>query len=260
MGIISNHVILTMPEIAYLAHHCGFDDVHNGPYIVAGVAFWYETEGQTGLYRLAINNPLGGNDTGIVQINDKAWPTDDPFDRFDPIINLYEARVRVYARQGWDAWKSAATVMGRMTEVKAIVGSNPYAIENSPYWKLKDAGMNVHDLPVPPIRPYVSAIPQGPLRIGMSGPAVGIWQRFLRDHGLYPRPIDSYFGFWTRGIPTLGDYRGPQEPTGTYELGHRLSRMNLWSGFAPNGEYSIYMRQVLDGALQFSAWHLRRAL
>jgi hypothetical protein len=242
-------VKLTQSEIAFLARHVGFEgkDVH----LVTAIAPIESGGGFTNIYRPESENPLGGQDTGLMQINSEAWGHIDPLTLFDPIVNLQQTRniiesQRAIGKDGWWPWNYGLDAYGPRLDppraartdagIQLEVAISAAALIVNPYWRMKDAGMDVHDLQPPPRGIYLSRLPLPPLKFGDSGSNVATLQQLLVEMGLFIGTTDRYYG--------------PRVRAGVAQVQQLLTECGLWAG-AIDGKYSIELHTVWDGSIRF---------
>lgn len=246
------HVQFTKNELAFIALEEGETAADAALAVAIG---WIESgEGWSNAY---LNNTNGTQDSGWLQVNEiwrdklvTAGKIRFLTDLFDPIVCLRAAQwIRSQPRTGWGPWaygpysyKQPARTDTSINLLSAITAvANPV----NPYWKMFDAGVDVHDLPRPPKGTYVSDLPPASLKFGDSGPTVHQLQIVLVALGLFPGVTDNYYGPRVRG-DTPQNIGG-----GVREVQRRLTECGLW--FAPtDGIYSTQLRTVWDGARRFS--------
>lgn len=242
-------VKLSQSEIAFLARHVGFTTPD--AYVTTAIAPIESGGGFTNIYRPPDENPLGGQDTGLMQINSKAWGHIDPLTLFDPIINLQWAlwiieSQRARGKDGWWPWNYGPDAYGpRLSPPRAartdasinLAGATAAAaIIVNPYWRMKDAGMDVHDLQPPPRGVYVSRLPLPPLAFGQQGPKVASLQQILVEMNLFIGTTDTYYG--------------PRVRAGIMQVQQLLRDCALWP-WPIDGRYSTELHTVWDGAIRF---------
>lgn len=242
-------VKLSQSEIAFLARHVGFSG--KDVYVLTAIAPIESGGGFTNIYRPEEQNPLGGQDTGLMQINSKAWGHIDPLTLFDPIVNLQwtlwivESQ-RAIGKGGWWPWNYGPDAYGpRLSpprpartdaSINLAAAEQAAGIVVNPYWRMKDAGMNVHDLQPPPRGVYVSRLPTPPLQFGNQGPRVAALQQLLVEMGLF--------------IGTTDQYYGPRVRAGITQVQQLLTECGLWTG-PIDGRYSTELHRIWDGAIRF---------
>lgn len=242
-------VKLSQSEIAFLARHVGFSG--QDVYIVTAIAPIESGGGFTNIYRPEEQNPLGGQDTGLMQINSKSWGHIDPLTLFDPIVNLQWTRnivesQRELGKGGWWPWNYGVDAYGprlnpprpaRTDEgIQLPLAISAAALIVNPYWRMKDAGMDVHDLQPPPRGVYVSRLPFPPLKFGDSGLKVAALQQLLVEMNLFIGTTDRYYG--------------PRVRAGIIQVQQLLTECSLWDG-PLDGVYSNELHAVWDGAIRF---------
>lgn len=87
-------VTLTRAEIAWIANDAGFK---RDARVWATAIAWRESRGVTNAFRPAAQNPSGGNDRGLVQFNDKAFPNISDKVAYNPRAAMLRMR---YIAQG----------------------------------------------------------------------------------------------------------------------------------------------------------------
>lgn len=237
-------VKLSQSEIAFLARHVGFGG--KDVYILTAIAIIESGGGFTNIYRPPNENPLGGQDTGLMQINSRANPQYDPLTLFDPIVNLQVCYKMIQQPRGWGPWNYGPFAYGQNlsppraartdASINLPLAEAAAAIIVNPYWRMKDAGMDVHDLSAPPRGLYVSRLPLPPLAFGQQGQRVAALQQILVEMNLF--------------IGTTDQYYGPRVRAGIMQVQQLLRDCALWP-HAIDGRYSIELHTVWDGALRF---------
>ena len=242
MATISPSLLFTTQEWAYLLTHVGWQppDMQR----MVGICI-LESQLHSGGYRPESENPGGGRDFGAAMINDKYWEVHDPFVRFDPITTCRES-LAIYKKMGLKPWgypikRNDAVI--HLFEVAAEIGPNPYDITVSPYWRMKEAGINCWDLPVPPAQLYVSDLPPAPLRYNTGGAppdpngvAINQLQRILKAMGRFTGNLDHWYGTRVRD--------------GVASIQKDLTASNLWTGMTDGKLYSADLRAVWDGVYE----------
>ena len=242
MATISPSLLFTTPEWAYLLTHVGWKppDMQR----MVGICI-LESQLHSGAYRPEAQNPAGGRDMSTAMINDKYWPIPDPFIRFDPITTARET-LSIYSKQGLKPWgypgKRNDGIIN-LAQVAAEIGPDPYDITVSPYWRMKAAGIDTADLPVPPATLYVSDLPPAPLRYNTGGAppdpngvAINELQRILKEMGRFSGNLDHWYGTRVRD--------------GVASIQKDLTAANLWTGVTDGKLYSTDLRTVWDGVYE----------
>lgn len=263
-------ILLTFKEAGYIAFHAGWS-TQPGDQLYERIALNNaESLLHTGAYRPASQNGLGGIDWGWEMENDTFGPfpskrkktdTDprytilDPFQWFDPVwatrksLDYAKANpsspFKPWAYGYIGAPRTPTTIA--LPTVKTAVGPLDvlYSEQNSPYWRMLNAGMPVGDLPVPPLV-YYSRLPAPVLKYGDSFKEgrVNQLQRILQEDGRYPGILDNYFGPRTRGD-------APSNPTGGVKSVQRdFAEWGVWDG-PIDGIYSVALHDIWDGMLEF---------
>lgn len=205
-----------------------------------------------------------GYDLGISmyneRINDQAAALPDAFVLFDWMTAAYATLDHALANptNPFGPWLYPRTNGRNDTSlgVQAIadrVGPNPYAIERSPYWRMKALGVPVHDLPVPPRELWVSPLPEPPLRQGQSGTPTS--PLGLRINQLQRRLALEGCWITKTGAPagTFNWYYGSDWVRSSLAAHQRrMSSLGLWAGPVDGAEYSVEYHAVWDGVLQHS--------
>lgn len=280
-GVICPPMQFSEPQVLFLCKWFAFRDRNAEnevelPYIGTGISR-LETGFQSGSYRLATENPgvpatvpkgQPGNDISLIQINDgpNAWPTEDPFLRFDPCLAFREMR-RIYFTQlpsgtyvrfiPWGVPKVRTREILQIDRMRAE-HPNPLAVENNPYWAMRQKGLPTYDLPRPPANEFNSGLPNEPLKFGNHGGAnatspthgasINVLQRRLHDVGLYPAQFDEWYGRKTRGLPV--DQESYGSAGGVYVIQQRLALAGLYDG-PLDGNLNIDTLNAWEGALHF---------
>jgi len=257
-------------EYAYLAWHVGWRDslpgVTGGDLIYKRVGV-DEQESQliSGNYRPEAENTAAGAgpDIGIEMWNTKLsrlTQLHDPYIVFHPIDALKEALAQAFAeplkpfaRWSYPGRKTDSTI--NLAAVKLEVGepSTIYDIGRSPYWKMKAAGMETRDLPVPPADVWVSTLPVAPLRYNTGGNPpnptgieINKLQRVLRDLGRFTGTLDHWYG--------------PRVRDGVASIQRDFASSGLWTGPLDGKEYSTALRSVWDGVLEANFYLARGSI
>ena len=242
MATISPSLLFTTKEWAYLMTHVGWKPPDMQRIVAICIL---ESQLHTGAYRPESANPLGGRDMSAAMINDKAWPVQDPFVRFDAITTCREA-LRLYNTAQLKPWgypgkRNDGNI--NLAAVAAEIGPNPYDITASPYWRMKAAGIDTWDLLVPPANLYVSNLPPAPLRYNTGGAppdpigvAINSLQRVLKAMGRFPGNLDYWYG--------------PRVRDGIASIQRDLTASNLWTGLTDGKLFSVELRTVWDGVYE----------
>jgi hypothetical protein len=242
VGTLSPSLQFTVKEWGYLVAHVKWPEPDLQRFVGICVL---ESQLISGRYRPESENPLGGRDMGASMINDKAWPSPDPFVRFDPITNVREAYA-IYMKAGLKPWgyptkRNDAIV--HLDEITAAIGDDPYDIHSSPYWRMKGALINTWDLPIPPAWDYVPVLPPAPLRYNTGGAPpnptginINSLQRILQQMGRFPGNLDYWYG--------------PRVRDGLASVQRDLTAALLWTGLTDGKIFSIELAQVWEGVLE----------
>ena len=242
---------LTLNEIAFLVKHSEYWTGKDEAICVAQA--WLESGGgYTNVYRPPYMNASGGQDTGLMQINSEAWGHIDPLILFDPIINLYwtrdiHNREQARGKNIWWPWNYGEGAWGprsnpprpARTDESINLAAAQEALANpvNPYWRMVDAGMDVHNLPVPPIGTFVSPLPTPTLKFGQASTEITKLQTVLKDMGLYSGTLVQYYG------------NGTAEAVAA--LQQMLANCGLWQYPINGREYSQELHRIWNGCLQF---------
>ncbi len=131
--------------------------------------------------------------------------------------------------------------------IAARVGPNPYAIERSPYWRMKANGVPVHDLLEPPRDLWVSPLPPAPLAQGQSGTPTS--PLGIAINQLCHRLILE--GVWVGGTPTW--YFGSDWLRRSLEAHQtRMRGLGLWGGPIDGRTYTVEYRAAWDAVLRYN--------
>lgn len=256
MPVVSNSLQYTISEWAYLCYHCGFRQPDLG---VAVAIPRKEGNLHSGAYRTALNNPgipatvpknYAGHDWSSCMINDYFWKQPDPFTLFDTLGQIRRMR-SIFLSHGWTPWSYGSSVPAgqqrpdiELALVNEEIGDDPYDIANSPYWRMYDAGIDVGDLPVPPVGEYVSRLPAPPLSFGMTSPPGS--DPGDRVHQLGLILLEDHL--FTPGVPYW--YYGNSTRNGVRLKQQELAAFGLWTG-PTDGQYSVAFHAAWDGLLRF---------
>ncbi len=207
----------------------------------------------TNAYRDHSQNPLGGNDRGLVQINSKAWPNVSDATCYNPITAIDFMWTASKNGTDFGPWNYGVNAYGpkanppkpARTLDLAQAGASIAAATN-PYWTLFDANLDVTSypalLPRPQGTPYLSALPPA-MRYGASGGTsvpkgqVAALISQLNAEGLYPAPAWDYYNASVRDNVAIMQDRlvelgvlDPAEATGTNRGQYSDKTRKAWDG------------------------------